>query len=68
MTMNILVLVFVVIGMLLGVRRTRRRLDKKIALINAKKKGRSRRVDQSEDAPAAMTPAELKAMGRWFQE
>jgi hypothetical protein len=40
----------------------------KIASREGRKSKSKGRIDQTIDAPAEMTPAELKAMGRWFKQ
>jgi len=66
--MMILFLVCVAIGIYLGCKRAQHRMDTKVSEINAKKEGKRARVNTSDDAPAELSPAELKAMGRWFNE
>jgi len=66
--MMIIFLLSIAVGVYLGVRRAQRRMDRKVAEINGKKEGKRTRVNASEDAPAELTQAELKAMGRWFSE
>lgn len=55
-------------GIYLGVIRFNLRKAKELRIEKAKStpKPRKTRIDVSEDAPAELTQAELKAMGKWF--
>jgi hypothetical protein len=64
--MEILFLLSIAVGIWIGIKRSRYRLDQKTDKLVAKKQGKKRRIDISNDAPEEMTQAELKAMGRWF--
>jgi len=65
-------LVGFIYGSWLGVRRAVKRMaEERLKAIDeqdTESKGRKRRVDSSEDAPAELSQAELKAMGKWFGE
>jgi hypothetical protein len=67
---TVLGLIGVGIGIMMGISRFRtKKEDQKVEREKAgASKGRKSRIDMSEDAPAELTPAELKAMGSWFKE
>jgi hypothetical protein len=66
--MMILFLLSIGVGVWLGLKRSTWRMERRLERLNERKQGRRRRVDSSQDAPTELSQAELKAMGRWFQD